>query len=818
LNVELLAPVGDMAMCQAAVHNGADAIYVGVPEWNARGRSADLTLEDLRAMIAFCRLRNVKVYFALNVLVFERELEALSKDIAAWVALAPDAFIVQDLGLVRLIHAVSPDQEIHASTQMTLASPEAVRLAAELGVARCVLARELSLAQIRRIHEAVPAMELEVFVHGALCVSYSGQCLTSESFGGRSANRGQCAQSCRLPYKLIVDGVPKPLQGRDYLFSPQDLCALDVVPDLVRAGVSSLKIEGRLKSPEYVAAVTAAYRAALDTGKVPAHTRTAIEALFSRGLFTGWLQGVNHQQLVNGFFSSHYGSFLGAVVKNAPHSIWVRTAVECQAGDGVVLVLPDQDRKIGGRLYGVSREGPLLRLDFAHDLDLHHVNTQFQVYRNDSPAIEKEVRRTFTEKERNRRIPVQIELIGQVQTPLQLCITDSNGHKICVASPEPLALARTPRATQDKLATECAALAATAYQCETPIVRVDPAAFVAEKMVRALRQEAVAALDALRLAWKDLHISAARGEALFASVTPKLLNPKIPELSVLVRRVEQLEGLAGLPLENVVLDLDYGKDLGEGLRRVRALGLRAGLATLRIHKAGENYTLRTIRDLHPDLVLVRSLGALAFLRDSGLELRGDYSLNTCNRLTLDWLHAQGLASVHPAWDLNQEQLFDLARACGGQFLEVALHQYMPTFHMEHCVFAAFLTTGEKFPFCGRVCEHHQVEVMDHKGERHFLESDAECRNTLFNGRPQSALQLYPGLRQLGVERFRVELLTETPDQVRRKVQTYCDVLAGHMAIADALQKLGVDEKYGVSAGQLFNGSRWKDRKKEAKGS
>lgn len=813
---ELLAPVGDLAMCYAAIHNGADAVYVGVPEWNARGRSADLSLDDLREMIAFCRLRDVKVYFALNVLVFDRELAVLPADIAEWVALCPDAFIVQDIGLVRLIHAVSPTQEVHASTQMTLASAESVALVSGLGISRCVLARELSVAQIRQIHEAIPAMELEVFVHGALCVSYSGQCLTSESFGGRSANRGQCAQSCRLPYQLVVDGAVQNLQGRDYLFSPQDLCSLELVRELEQAGVSSLKIEGRLKSPEYVAAVTSAYRSALDQGNVAPRILAAIEALFSRGLFTGWLQGVNHQKLVDGFFSSHHGSFLGAVAQASGASVWVRSPVDCQAGDGVLLVQPARDRQVGGRLYGVQREGAMLRMDFARDLDLRGVDSSFQVYRNDSPAIEKEVRRSFTEKERYRRVPVQVELRGVVGEPLRICITDPAGRVAVAHSGEPLQEARSARDVSGKLAAECASLASSAYSCATPVVNVASTAFVAEKMVRALRQEAVARLDALRLEWKDLQINAERGVALLNSVNAIVPSPAPAKLSVLVRRVEQLEGLAGLPLDCVVLDLDYGKDLGEGLARVRAMGLRAGLATLRVHKAGENHTLRKIRDLAPDRVLVRSLGALSFLRGSGLELQGDYSLNTCNRLTLDWLCAQGLASVHPSWDLNSEQLFDLARASGGEKLEVSLHQYMPTFHMEHCVFAAFLSKGERFPFCGRVCEKHKVEVVDHKGDRHYLESDAECRNTLFNGRPQSALQLYKELRALGVHRYRVELLGETPEQARRKVLLYSDVLHNGMPVPEALRQLGVEEKYGISAGQLFNGGQWKDRKKEAR--
>ena len=351
---ELLAPVGDLDMCYAAVHNGANAVYVGVPGWNARGRTMDFSYEDLGALVEFCHLRGVQVYFALNILIFDRELPDIIPELVHWIALHPDAFIVQDIGLVRLIRHMAPHQEVHASTQMTLASSEGVALVQELGISRCVVAREMSVIQIQRLHEQIPQMELEAFVHGALCVSYSGQCLTSESFGGRSANRGQCAQSCRLPYRILVDGQEMELHGRHYLFSPKDLCALEQIPAPIQAGVSSFKIEGRLKSPEYVAAVTSSYRAAIDQKPVSATLRDAMESLFSRGLSWGWLQGVNHQQLVHGYYSNHHGAYLGTVQKVKGSSVWVAGNGHCQAGDGVLFVHTGTDYWVGGRVYGIS--------------------------------------------------------------------------------------------------------------------------------------------------------------------------------------------------------------------------------------------------------------------------------------------------------------------------------------------------------------------------------------------------------------------------------------------------------------------------------
>src|SRR5436190_1809355 len=271
---ELLAPAGDWECAKAAVENGADAIYFGLDRFNARMRAHNFTEADLPKLMEFLHRRGVKGYVTFNTLVFTNELAEAEQHLRSIIAAGVDAAIVQDIGICRLIRRLSPDFPIHVSTQMTITSAAGVEFARELGCNLVVLARECSLNEIEQILENQPAsdphstestaMPLEVFVHGALCVAYSGQCLTSEALGGRSANRGECAQACRMPYDLISDGKQVPLGDRRYLLSPQDLAGLDLLPDLARLGVASLKIEGRLKSPEYVANITRVYRQALD--------------------------------------------------------------------------------------------------------------------------------------------------------------------------------------------------------------------------------------------------------------------------------------------------------------------------------------------------------------------------------------------------------------------------------------------------------------------------------------------------------------------------------------------------------------------------
>ena len=935
-NPELLLPVGTRDMLESAINNGADAVYYGVPHWNARGRTEDFSFEDVEEMIRYARLRGVKTYLAMNILIFEREIQELPEFLERLIALKPDAFIIQDIGLARLIKAISPEQEIHASTQMTLASSEAVNLVKDIGFSRAVLARELSTKQIAQI-KSLTDLELEVFIHGALCVSYSGQCLTSENFGGRSANRGQCAQSCRLPYRIFVDGKEWKDPKARYLFSTRDLCALPKLEELREIGVESLKVEGRLKSPEYVAAVSHAYRKALDklsgnadvfrksgcadanknivknnrdsadaNGKCvplnvmadPIRHLTAqdlepLEVLFSRGLNTGWLDGVNHQELVDGSFSNHHGEFIGTVVQVERGGVIVELEdkpVPCTLlpGDGILFEeyrAEPEPRQTGSRLYkatfqqanrsgkkantdpGILRPSSAqamagvtstqVRLEFGREFNLRKVTYGMKAYRNDSPALEKELHKTFTDKSFAKHIPVCMTLEGKIGEPLKLTISETRGTNANANAHENRAIANetrtanethavtvegaileaarnevAPDALQTIAKKELSALSATAYVLDKLEIKLPPNAFLPGKVLRTLRQEAVQALDEKCLQWKELAPSANAGREFLHSVasSPKTVasksnsdntaiatenrtTPRRMNITVLVRRPEQIDALQGLDIDKVVMDFDWGVKYDEPLERIHKLGFEAGIATLRIHKPSENHYIKQILTLMPEFALVRNLGSLALLKDSGIPMVGDYSLNATNSASYDWLLAQGLEKLHPSWDLNSTQLFDLLKNIDGSRLELALHQYMPAFHSEYCAFARALTTGRRFPECKKICTQHKVEILDHKGERHFLQSDAECRNTLFVGKPQSALKLLPRLIAQNVSSFRLELLDEEPESVRRKIDIYTQAIRGKIDINTAISKAGVEEKYGLSEGQLFNQSVWQDRKK-----
>ena len=343
---EVMSPAGYWPQLRAAIEAGADAVYFGLKHFTARAK-VGFSLAELPEVMATLHRRGVKGYITFNTLVFDHELDEAARALAEIAEAGADALIIQDVGMVRMAKQIAPDLEIHGSTQMSVTSADGVRLAQSFGVSRVTLARELSLAEVRCIREATDC-ELEIFVHGALCVAYSGQCFSSEAWGGRSANRGQCAQACRLPYEMIVDGRVRPLGDARYLLSPGDLYALEQVPEIVDIGISTLKIEGRYKDADYVALTTAAYRQAVDeawAGRKLTLDRAAelrLEQVYSRGLGPFFLTGTNHQKVVEGRAPRHRGVLMGRVLK---------------VSDGGVLIEPSEANKVSplkpGRWRGV---------------------------------------------------------------------------------------------------------------------------------------------------------------------------------------------------------------------------------------------------------------------------------------------------------------------------------------------------------------------------------------------------------------------------------------------------------------------------------
>lgn len=847
---ELLSPAGDWDALRAAVANGADAVYFGLSDFNARHRAANFNLEELPQVMSYLHSHNVRGYVTCNTLIFSDELPQIVEYIKALAVAGADAVIVQDLGLVRLIRQLAPQLVVHGSTQMTLSDARGVEFVRQLGVERVILARELSVKEIGEI-SAETTLPLEVFIHGALCVAYSGQCLTSESLGGRSANRGQCAQACRLPYDLIVDNEHRELGELAYLLSPQDLAAPDLVDDLVHAGVTCFKIEGRLKSAQYVAATTQTYRAALDaalaaeTFVLEREQSLALQQSFSRGFSHGFLSGVNHQELVQGRFPKSRGVQIGTVVQKTSQGLIVAlhqqhivpggdpaTLCPLKPGDGVVFDEghPEQDEQ-GGRVIDVQPRGvhngtPRFEMTFrAGTVNLASLTVGCLVWKTDDPALRKRLDQSFNREGVRHRVRVDAKVYAAAGEPLRVEFRDPQGLTGTALSEQILATAIKIPLTHATLSELLSRLGDTPFELgnvvlesSTGVVPADSslAVMVPKSLLNDLRRLAIATLTNARqqaerrdrlclTALADL-----RQSALQVSRADEQPLPT-SQLTVLVRNLDQLRavldwqpepGSAAISL--IYCDFEEVRRYATALEIAQAASQPLALATLRIVKPHEDGWLRQIGNLAPDYVLIRNPSALSFYRQNFPQLRllGDYSLNVSNELTAAIFTEQGVERLVPSYDLNWQQLQALLQRFPTGRFEAVVHQHMPMFHMEHCVFAHTLSNGKDHRDCGRPCDHHRVDLRDRVGEAHPLVADVGCRNTLFNAHAQSAAEYIPRMQQLGLRWFRLELLRENSSDVHSLLKRYSSVLAGKESGRAMWQQLQILNQLGVTRGPL----------------
>jgi U32 family peptidase len=811
---ELLAPAGDWECLKAAVTAGADAVYFGLPAFNARLRAENFTEADLPLVMDYLHTRGRRGFLTLNVLIFPSELVEAERLLRRVGESKVDAIIVQDLGLIRLAREVCPQVEIHASTQMTLTSPEGVAFARRQGISLAVLARELSLRELAKFPTASDpsGLPLEVFVHGALCVAYSGQCLTSEVLGRRSANRGECAQACRLPYGLEVDGQPKDLGDRAYLLSPQDLAAVDEIPELIKLGLHSFKIEGRLKSPDYITAVTSVYRKAVDRAlanhPTPAskEDKYRLEMTFSRGLFSGWFHGVDHQQLVHARFGKKRGPFAGKIARTGPD--WVELEemlTPLHPGDGVVIDRgSDTDNEPGGFLFGVHGN----RISFRHgSLPPHATRPGDRVWKTKDPQLEKQLKAERSKEAPTETTPLHLKISGLAGQPLQIHATSGN-QEIQLSSGIPLAAARNRPLTLESLRDQLSRLGGTPFHLGDLAVDLPQPVILPVSELNRLRREFVTLLTPTpELSQSPSIPSPSQEKALPKLLAPITARAKIKDLtepiqvSVLCRNPAQVEALLSEPPDLLYLDFEDLRRFTPTVETIRQKSkVAVYLATPRIQKAGETGFFRLIENANPDGVLIRNLGALDYFRSAKLPMIGDFSLNVSNPLSADLFISEGLQRLTPSYDLDITQLLELLRSSPPSWFELTLHQHIPMFHMEHCVFAAFLSQGKDHLTCGRPCDHHRIAVRDRVGESHPIRADVGCRNTVFNSRPQSGASHLPQLLATGLRHFRLELLDESPEEAVRLLHSYREALAGHTDPSHLARSLGARDQLGVLAG------------------
>jgi putative protease len=821
---EIMSPAGYWPQLHAAIEAGADAVYFGLKHFTARAK-VGFTLTELPEVMRTLHQRGVRGYITFNTLVFDHELVEAARSLAQIIEAGADALIVQDLGITKLARQIAPNVELHGSTQMSITSAEGVDLARRFGVSRVVLARELSLEQIRAIRRQTDC-ELEMFVHGALCVSYSGQCFSSEAWGGRSANRGQCAQACRLPYELIVDQQLKPLDDARYLLSPGDLYALHHIPEIVQLGVSALKIEGRYKDANYVALTTRAYRKAVDEawgGKPLSVSRAEeiqLEQVYSRGLGDYFVSGTNHQAVVNGRSPRHRGVLVGRVARVLADSVIVApepaaAAAPLKAGDGVVFDAAGwrspEEAEEGGRIYQATQlRDQQVELRFANGaINTTRIKPGDLLWRTHDPELEK-LARPFTQATTPvHKQPLNLRVVAHVGAPLETewMLAERPDVHVAVRSDQPLPAAQNRAIDAEYLREQFGRLGNTPYELADVQLDLAGRPFAPSSLLNAMRRQAVEQL----VEWQSrpqamiINDPLATLETALRQVahatTPGA--PGAPQLHLLVRTPEQLEAALALRPASITLDYLELYGLRPAVERVRASGIGVRVASPRILKPSEQRIIHFLLKLECEIV-VRSGGLLhALQNEPHAPLLGDFSLNAANALAADTLLKLGLERITPTHDLNAAQVAALARSIGADRVEVIAYQHLPVFHTEHCVFCRFLSAGTSYKDCGHPCEQHRVELRDVNGRAHPVMADVGCRNTVFGAEAQEASRHLDEWRRAGIRHVRLEFVHESAEQVTRIARAFQEQLAGAISAHELGRRLQRMAPQGTTEGSLF---------------
>ncbi len=608
----------------------------------------------------------------------------------------------------------------------------------------------------------------------------------------------------------MCDGQDIDLGDVKYLLSPQDLAAFALVPELVEAGVNCFKIEGRLKTPEYVANITRQYRRALDA--VAAGHRadfteqdvTEMELSFSRGFSPGWLGGCDHKMLVPGLSSAKRGVLVGEVKAIPGRSVVVAARRQVSAGDGVVFAGNREEAdEQGGRVYSViphARDD--IELFFGKNaIDYSRLRVGQQLWKTDDPQLTAKLRKSFTGSKPQRRVGLDLIVRAAVGEPLRITGRASNGAHCDVESTQQLVAANKHPLTQDVLAQQLGRLGDTVYVLRNLRAEIAGEPMVPLSVLGKMRRQMIEQL-ARSVAVREVRrvMDSAGPEFVVHAGVHATTGP--PTLRVLCRTLDQLQGAIQSGCRDLTADFQDIRNYGRAVELANRHGATIYLATPRIQKPGEVGIFRAMAKHGASGFLVRNLAGLAFCAANGIAFACDFSLNATNQWTVGYLMHRGAERVTVSYDLNRDQLLDLVEAVSPEWLEVVIHQHMPMFHMEHCVFCAVLSPGTNKTNCGRPCDVHAVKLRDRVGMEHVLHADVGCRNTLFNAVPQSAAEVVPTLVSRGVRNFRIELLSENEHQTRQVVELYQELLAGRNSGKQVWQRLRASNRVGVTRGTL----------------
>ncbi|MDW7733475.1 MAG: DUF3656 domain-containing protein [Methanolobus sp.] len=761
---ELLAPAGDTDSLIAAVENGADAVYLGIKDFSARAYAGNFTVDEFREGLDYAHLRGVNVYVTLNTLIKDTEIEKVVNLMQTLDELGTDAIIVQDIGLLSLAQKHIPDLPVHTSTQMTIHNTEGVRFLQDMGVKRVVLAREMTLDEIKEIRQKTD-IEIETFVHGALCICYSGQCLMSSIIGGRSGNRGHCAQPCRKRYDLNRKGKKVATPG-DFLLSPRDLNTTPILPELVEAGVGSFKIEGRMKRPEYVAGVVRIYRLLIDRYmKDPAgyyvseEEKLQLEQLFNRGFTTGYLNGNPGSALMSRERPYNRGVRIGKVAgyDKRRSQLTLELTGPLKAGDGIGF---EEEQESGTTIQQMYSNGkPIKEAGNGNVISiLYHMPLKngTRVYRTLDSSLMKELKQSFEPPRGLRKVPVGIKAKAFPGERMELLVRDEDNNQASIISDYCVEPAIKKATSEEDFKKQLGKLGSTAFEAMSIEIVMGNDIFIPIKEMNDVRNRAVEELEKMRIEGRrrPKHSPYVRPEE-----SSSFERTERPLLAVSVTNIAGFEpaisgGADIVYYEKESCDHNDDIDLNLAASHAKQANVQLYLHTPLIVKDSEmpeiEKRMNVAMETGFDGIVASNIGVFRRAIELGIPAIADSHLNIFNRESAAILIEKGARSAVLSPEMNYAQIKRISPTLETEFI---VHGHLHVMVSEHGLIGN-LTESEKIP--GSTTYARNFELADEKGFAFPVRTDCSGRTHIFNSKELCLLEDMPQLIESGVTRFRID--------------------------------------------------------------
>ena len=808
--IELLAPAGGLEALKAAVENGADAVYLGGKLFNARASAANFDMDELKKAINYAHEREVKVYVTVNTLVADSEFSELAQYIYQIYYLGADAVIVQDLGVAHFIKSVLPEMEIHASTQMTQNNSLGLKQLEKIGFSRVVLARETSASEMAQIIQETK-LEVEVFVHGALCISYSGQCLMSSYIGARSGNRGRCAQPCRLPYQLVNEKGKDVLEGKklgDHLLSPRDLNLSENLAELKRLGVASLKIEGRMKRPEYVATVVRIYRKALDSlDGLDQSDQYDLTQVFNRDFTTGYLKGYQGKEMMSFSRPNNRGTKLARIVEVSNNRMAIRLENNLNLGDGIEIwtgrgregLTVDKIFTLDNRSVKEAVAGEIVSLDYSG-----YARTADRVFKTHDTKLIEKARLSYQEGKEIRKRPLRMKISGK--TGEKLLLQAWEGDKVFKTHSLTEAQEAVKRPLEyEYLFRQLGRLGNTPLFLEELDVDLNGNVIVPVSELNEMRRELVERIlssirsklsideqtykQRLKIWNKKIFDSYNASNDGTTDKNESNIN-KPRDLSVAIREVGLIKTLIGAGANRIILGGESWRSssvitvskIQESVRLCRDTGVELIWRTPRITNQSQILQLKeklieiSSWQFRPT-IMTGNLAAIEIIQqlDPTWSWEADHYLHVFNKAALSWILGAGAQRLTLSSELHNEQIRNLTLPAQTEILAFGDMEMMVS---EYCTLEACLSADQEEKQqtyrekCSNPCQTGQYFLQDRLLYKFPVETDRECRMHIFNAKRLNLLTELATISELGIKNIRLELLRVTPIQAENTTRIF----------------------------------------------